>query len=140
MYLTPFLANVLLDVLLERAEQLAAFRRIWEAVEGGLVHGVVPAHGFTTIFYLARQQRDRDFATQVVRKLLQVFEVAPISGAVLREAAELGFRDFEDAVCAAAGRSSGCEVIVTRDRTGFAGSPLAVLDPEGALALIGQSH
>jgi hypothetical protein len=44
--------------------------------------------------------------------------------------------DFEDAVCVAAAEAADCELVVTRDPQGFAGSPVRVVDPTTALALL----
>ncbi len=53
---------------------------------------------------------------------------------VLRRALSLGWPDFEDAVCAAAAESCGCDAIVTRDPKGFVESPVRVVDCPAALA------
>jgi len=56
----------------------------------------------------------------VVGDLLTVFRVAPVDDAVIGRALTLAWRDFEDAVCAAAADAAGCNAIVTRDPRGFA--------------------
>jgi predicted nucleic acid-binding protein len=90
----------------------------------------------TTIFYLLRKARGASFARSAVRDLMTVFRAAPVTERVLRRALELPSRDFEDAVCAAAGESARCEVVVTRDPKGFRGCGLLVLDPSTALAAL----
>ena len=56
--------------------------------------------------------------------------------AVIRAALALGWTDFEDAVCVAAGQAARCDAVVTRDPEGF---PLpagdALCDPEVVEAL-----
>lgn len=126
--------NVALDVLLDRRPHSEPAAALWGAIESGRATGFLPAHGLTTVHYLARRSRGVRFARQVVEDLLTVFEIAPVDGAVLRRALALAFPDFEDAVCAASAVSSGCEVIVTRDPVGFRGAPLRVLDPRSTLA------
>lgn len=44
--------------------------------------------------------------------------------------------DFEDSVCAGAAEAAGCDALVTRDPSGFPDSPLPVVDPLTALALL----
>jgi len=46
--------------------------------------------------------RGASFACQGVERLIGVFEGATVDDAVVRRALELGWPDFEDAVCAAA--------------------------------------
>lgn len=96
----------------------------------------VPAHGFTTVFYLATRHRGAAFARRVVGDLLGVFDVARVDETVIRRALALEWPDFEDAVCAAAAEACGCTLVVTRDPAGFRGSPVPVVDPLTALALL----
>jgi hypothetical protein len=67
-----------------------------------------------------------------------VFGIAPVDGAVLAEALQLPFADFEDAVTAGAARLAGCECIVTRDPKGFRASPVRAFTPEAVLPLLGS--
>lgn len=126
--------NVALDVLLDRRPHSEPATALWGAIESGRATGFLPAHGLTTVHYLARRYRDVRFARQIVEDILTVFEIAAVDGTVLRRALALPFSDFEDAVCAACAVSSGCEVIVTRDPAGFRSAPLRVLDPASTLA------
>jgi len=52
----------------------------------------------------------------------------------LRRAIALGWPDLEDGVCAAAAAAVGCDVIATRDPSGFPDSPVRVSDPATVLA------
>ena len=128
--------NVVLDVLLERKPHVEAAARLWAAIERRQAVGVVPAHGFTTILYIAERAQDAAFASGVVERLLGLFAVAPVNADVLRSALQLGWPDFEDAVCATAAQEARCDAIVSRDPGGFPGAPLPVLDPTGAVALV----
>jgi len=51
----------------------------------------------------------------------------------------LAWPDFEDAVCAAAAETSGCEAIVTRDPDGYPNASLPVIDPAAALGWLTSS-
>jgi predicted nucleic acid-binding protein len=128
--------NVLLDAILERAPHADAAARVWAAVEAGRATGLVPGHGVTTLFYLLSRSRGPASARRAVAHLLTVFGVAPVNQATLQRALTLGWSDFEDAVCAAAAEAAGCDLIVTRDPTGFPASPVHVVDPATALALV----
>ena len=128
--------NVVLDVLLDRQPYVKASAAAWAAVETGVLEGMVAAHAVTTIHYLIRKELGNVKAKRIVSAMLKVFEVAAIDGAVVPEAMELSFSDFEDAVTAAAARLAGCECIVTRDPKGFHGSPVRSLTPEAVLPLL----
>jgi predicted nucleic acid-binding protein len=128
--------NVCMDVLLERAPFAGAAARLWEAVERGEIEGLLPAHGVTTIHYLMAREKGGPAARRLVSDLLRVFGVAPVDKAVLDQALALEWKDFEDAVCAAAAETSGCDLLVTRDVKGFAPSVVPAVDPLTAVALL----
>lgn len=131
--------NVILDVILDRPPGADAASALWAAIEKGQGRGVIPAHGVTTIFYVLEKARDTAFARVGVERLLKVFGVATVDDAGIRRALILGWPDFEDAVCAAAGEGIGCEAIVTRDPDGYPNCSLPVIDAAAAVAwLINQ--
>jgi len=130
--------NVLLDAMLERQPHANAAASIWTAVETRRAAGLVPAHGVTTLFYFFARARGAEAARRGIGHLLTVFDVAAVNQVVLQRALTLGWADFEDAVCAAAAESAGCDLIVTRDAAGFRSSPVHTVDPAAALALLDQ--
>lgn len=127
--------NVVLDVLLDRQPSAEASAAVWRAIETGAAQGLLAAHAVTTVHYLVRKELGTPQATRIIAKILTVFEVAAVDGSVVREALELPFSDFEDAVTASAARSAGCDFMVTRDPKGFRGSLVRTLTPEAAAAL-----
>jgi predicted nucleic acid-binding protein len=133
-----FDTNVVLDVLLDRQPYVEASAAAWAAVETGVAEGMLAAHAVTTIHYLVRKERGNAKARRIVSAILRVFGVAAVDAAVLQEALELPWPDFEDAVTAAAARAAGCEFIVTRDPKGFRGSPVRSLTPEAATPLLAR--
>lgn len=128
--------NVVLDAMLERPPHSAAASKLWAAAETRRAVCLVPAHGVTTLFYLLARAKGASFARGVVASVLRVFSIAPVDQGVLQRALGLGWPDFEDAVCAAAAETAGCDAIVTGDPKRFAGCPLAVLSPTGGVALL----
>ena len=133
-----FDTNVVLDVLLDRQPYVEASAAAWAAVETGVAEGMLAAHAVTTIHYLGRKESGNAKARRIVSAILRVFGVAAVDAAVLQEALELPWPDFEDAVTAAAARTAGCEFIVTRDPKGFRGSPVRSLTPEAVTPLLGD--
>jgi len=134
-----FDTNVILDVLLDPRHYAEASAAAWAAVETGVSEGLLAAHAVTTIHYLARKEMGAAKARRIISAMLKVFGVAALDGAVIQEALQLSFSDFEDAVTAAAARFANCECIVTRDPKGFRGSPVRCLTPEAANPLLGKS-
>jgi predicted nucleic acid-binding protein len=128
--------NVVLDAVLDRPPHSAAAARLWALAEAHEVEALVPAHGITTVFYLVARARDRSTARRAVERIMATFNVAPVDVGVLRRALALGGPDFEDSVCVGAAEAAGCEALVTRDPAGFPDTPLAVVEPPTALALL----
>jgi hypothetical protein len=128
--------NVVRDVLLDRRPHVTAAARVWTAIETGEAQGVLSAHAFTTIHYLAVRARGHSFARRTIGDLLRVFDVARVDVTVIRKALGFEWPDFENAVCAAAAVAAGCDTLVTRDLDGFLDPPLRVIGPETALAAL----
>ena len=131
--------NVILDVLLDRAPHAETSAALWAAVEAGEGEGLLAAHAVTTLHYLATRSGGREFGDRCVADVMSVFSVAPIDAPVLAEALDMKWSDFEDAVCAAAARSAGCDMIATRDPRGFKKSACPALAPIEALAVLRTS-
>ena len=126
--------NVVLDVLLDRRPFAPAASAVWSAVEEGRAVGFLSAHAVTTLHYLNTRDAGARAARETTDALLSVFEVAPVDAAVLNAAIRLGWKDFEDAVTAAAARRARCEALVTRNPRDFKGSPVRVLTTSEAAA------
>jgi predicted nucleic acid-binding protein len=133
-----FDTNVVLDVLLDRQPYAEASAAAWAAVETGVTEGMLAAHAVTTLHYLIRKERGAIKAKRILSGILRVFGVAAVDSAVIQEALQLPFADFEDAVTAAAARLAGCACIVTRDPKGFRGSPVRSLTPEAVIPLLAK--
>jgi predicted nucleic acid-binding protein len=128
--------NIVLDVLLDRRGHAEASTRVWAAIENGRAEGVLAAHAVTTIHYLVQKELGATHAKRVVSAVLRVLRIASVDSAIMQEALQLPFADFEDAVTATAARAAGCRFIVTRDPKGFRESSVRALTPEAAMPLL----
>ncbi|MEI7437866.1 MAG: PIN domain-containing protein [bacterium] len=126
--------NVVLDVLLARQPFVGASAEVFGLAEHSRIEGLLCATTITTIDYLLTQTMPRPAARQALQKLLELFEIAPVSRAVLEEALKSKLTDFEDAVLDQAGRLAGAEVIVTRNQKDFRQATLKILGPDELLA------
>lgn len=128
--------NVVLDVLLDRRPFAEPASALWATAENGAAEGFLAAHALTTLHYLNAKAVGPRMARDTTEALLSVFEVAAVDKAVLGDAVQLGWSDFEDAVTAAAARRSRCDVLVTRNPRDFKRSPVRVLSPSEVVAWI----
>ncbi|MEO6058040.1 MAG: PIN domain-containing protein [Gemmatimonadales bacterium] len=110
--------NVILDVLPARAPHAAPATALLDQVAARTVDGQLGAR-VTTIHYLAAKAVGPASAERHARTLLGVFEVAPVTRAVLTAALDLAYHDYEDAVLHAAANHAGAKAIVLRDSKGI---------------------
>lgn len=126
--------NIILDVLLERQPFVHQAAKLFEMIESGNLEGVIGATTVTTVDYFLKKALSMKEAMSVLKKLLKLFEVAPVNRLVLEDALDSGFLDFEDAVLHASALHVGAQAIVTRDEKGFRKATLAIYTPERFLS------
>ncbi len=131
-----FDTNVVLDVLLARAPHAAAAADLLTRVESGQLQGLLGATTVTTIHYLATKAVGRDLAAQHVATLLDLFDVAAVTRAILAAALDAGFADYEDAVLHQAAVHASATGIVTRNGRDFERATLPIYAPEELLRLL----
>lgn len=127
--------NVVLDVLEGRPAFVNDATLIFDRVERGVITGLLCATTITTIAYLAGKALGKQAANQQIRQLLTLFEVAPVTRAVLDAALASKTADFEDAVLAEAALGAGAQAIITRNLRDFAHSPVRAHTPAQWLAM-----
>lgn len=125
-----FDTNVMLDVFQGRRPFADHSGAALDRVVKGTLHGVFPAHGLTTAYYLLRKHAGHAAAIETVDWILRRFTIAPATAEVFAHARQLPVRDFEDAVVAAMALASHCDVIVTRNVDDFAMCGTPALTPE----------
>ena len=128
--------NLILDVLLDRKPHADDASAVWEAVETGRATGYLSAHAVTTVHYLNAKAVGSKMAGSTTDALLSVFDVSVVDEAVLRAAAALNWKDFEDAVTTSAAIRSRCDAIVTRNPKDFAKASIRVMAPREAAAAL----
>lgn len=125
--------NVVLDVLLERVPFYRAAAQVFAAIEQGTVSGLLCSTTLTTVYYVARKQVGREAAQNHIGNLLKLCDVACVTRAMFRQALQLDFRDFEDAVLHEAAAEVGAEAIITRNVADFGSARIPVFTPEAFL-------
>jgi predicted nucleic acid-binding protein len=131
--------NVILDVLLAREPFVAESRAIWDACDDGRLDGNVSAVTLTTVFYVCRHSAGSAKALESVRTCFAAFTVAATTPQMLEAAIQLPGTDFEDNVQIATASAQALEAIVTRDRTGYAASPIPIFTPSELLARLAKA-
>ena len=125
-----FDTNIVLDVLMDRLPYSEAAVELFSKVEDGTIIGYLCGTTITTVFYLTAKTIGAARAQEEIKKLLSLFEVAPVNRHVLEAALVLDFNDFEDAVIHEAACHVGADVIVTRNQRDFLKSKITVYSSE----------
>jgi predicted nucleic acid-binding protein len=131
-----FDTNIILDLLLDRHPFVNHAQALFEKVESRKIEGYIGATTVTTLDYLLTKSLSVNEAKKIIKKLMKLFEIAPVNRLILEDALESGFLDFEDAVLHAAAIHSGIQAIVTRDEKGFSKAKLAIYSPQALLNLM----
>ena len=126
--------NVVLDVLLARAEFVEAAQAVMYEIESGKSQGVICATTLTMIHYLSAKAAGVRAAQRNIALLLRLFEIAPVNRNVLELAVVSKQRDFEDAVLAHSVSLASAEVLITRNPKDFLTAPLRLATPMEWLA------
>jgi predicted nucleic acid-binding protein len=121
---------VVLDVLLDGEPFAEPAADLLSRAEAGEIAGCICATTITTIHYLAAKVVGAEDSLLAVRKLLSIFEVAPVNRPVLEAALDSRVTDFEDAVLHEAARQVFAQAIVTRNPKDFKKSDLLVYSPQ----------
>ena len=131
-----FDTNVIVDLLLDREPFAEAAASLAAHVERGRLTGVVCATTITTVHYLMTKAAGPKVARAQLRTLLDLFEVAPVTRAVLESAFDSRITDFEDAVIHESAREAAVQAIVTRDLEDFSSADSAVYSPGELLSVL----
>lgn len=130
-----FDTNVLMDVLLDRKPFADESAQVMDQVVRSAVTGLICASTVTTVFYLSSREAGKKEAMVQIRSLLGLYEVAPVTRAVLDAALASKSPDFEDAVLAEAAHQAGAQAIITRNLKDFAHSRVRAYTPRQWLAM-----
>ena len=86
-------------------------------------------HGLATAYYLLRRNRTEAETLGQMDRILEWAQVATAGDTQAREARDLGFPDFEDALQSVSAQECGADLIVTRNLADFAKSTVEAVHP-----------
>ena len=121
--------NILLDVILHRADFYQQAAAIWADCESRKVQGYVSAISLNNMHYIMRKMVAPYVALEYVRLVLNVFSIVPLDESILRLAVDLPQKDFEDAIQTFSAVQIKADCIVTRDKSHFSNHYMPVISP-----------
>ena len=129
-------ANIILDVLLNRPDFVKDSAMIWKLCETEQMKGYVSTLTFANLVYIMRKQLAPEKIEDVFHKLNLIFEFADFSVSDLTHAADLNWKDFEDAVQSVTAERIHADYIITRNVRDFSKSRVMAFTPPELLARI----
>ena len=127
-------ANILLDVLQRREPHYRDSALIWKLCEARKAEGWVSALTLANLVYVMRRELDPEQVEDVLNKLALIFQIAELTPADLRHAAELRWNDFEDALQAVTAARLHADAILTRNIRDYKKSSVIAFLPTEFLA------
>jgi predicted nucleic acid-binding protein len=111
--------NIILDVLLEREPFVEDAIDLFTWIEQGQLEAHIAATTITNIFYILRKAESREFALEAIARILQGFNLCPITHNTIELALQQSLKDFEDGVQTACALESNLDAIITRNQRDF---------------------
>jgi len=132
--------NIALDVLLKRVPYCEQSAKILVLSEKRVMDAYISASAITDIYYITRKAlKDKRAAIDLLRKLLNVVNVAAVTGENVRQALELEWDDFEDSIHYMAGKNLLVEYIITRNPLDFEHGSIPAVTPKEFLSYISDA-
>lgn len=128
--------NIILDVLCKRPEFYEDSARIFKLCEVKKITGVISALSIPNIMYILRKELDADKTKEVLDNLMLIFSFADLKADDLKKAADMKFKDFEDAIQSACASRIKANYIVTRNIKDFSESRVTAIKPTELLERI----
>jgi len=131
-------SNIALDILLKNTGLYAGSMAVFAYAEQNLINGYISASAVTDIFYISKKRHGKEIALNSIKKILQVFQPATVTGNNIFKALDLDWNDFEDAVQYIVGESFSVDYIITRNTVDFSGSNIPAVTPEQFIDIIAK--
>lgn len=121
--------NIVLDVLGRREPFFKNSQTVMQLVAEGKAEGSITATSLTDIYYILRKSLDDETLRAALRGLIELMDIAEVSGDDCLAALDLPMADYEDALLACCARRWKADYIVTRNIKDFTGAPIKAVTP-----------
>ena len=121
--------NIILDVLCKRPAFYEDSAKIFKLCEVKKISGVISALSIPNIMYILRKELDADKTREILDSLMLKFSVADLKADDLKKAADMRFKDYEDAIQSACATRIKANYIVTRNIKDFSESKVTAIKP-----------
>ena len=127
-------ANIILDVLEKRQPHFEASAAVWKLCETEQIEGFISALSFANLVYVLRKEFSAGDIEDVLTKLGLIFDFTALEVSDIQKAAELRWKDFEDAIQSVSAERIKADYIITRNVRDYKESRIPAFTPEEFLA------
>ena len=128
--------NVILDVLCNRPDFVEDASKIFKLCEIKKVDGYISALSVPNIVYIMRKEFDSAKIKEILEKLSLIFTIVDLKAEDIKKAANLDFKDYEDALQSICAKRIKANYIVTRNIKDYSNSPITAIKPSELLERI----
>lgn len=121
--------NIILDVLCKRPDFYKDSAKVFKLCEVKRISGVISALSIPNIMYILRKELDSEKTKEILDNLSLIFSIADLKADDLKKAADMQFKDYEDAVQSACAARINANYIITRNIGDFTMSKVAAIKP-----------
>lgn len=121
--------NIILDVFCKRPDFYEDSAKVFKLCEVKRISGVISALSIPNIMYILRKELDAKKTKEILDNLSLIFSIADLKADDLKKAADMGFKDYEDAVQSACAARIKANYIITRNIGDFTMSKVAAIKP-----------
>ena len=121
--------NVVIDYLADRAPFAEDAEAVIDVCVSDNHEGAFSGLSVCNAVYILGKSIGRRAAELLLKEVATLIDILPIDPGDIKSNLGADHHDFEDSLQIAAARSWGADIIVTRDKTGFANSPIKVMTP-----------
>ena len=123
-------ANIILDVLEKRHPHFEASAAVWKLCETEQIEGFISALSFANLVYVLRKELSAGDIEDVLTKLGLIFDFTALEVSDIQKAAELRWKDFEDAIQSVSAERIKADYIITRNVRDYKESRIPAFTPE----------
>lgn len=126
--------DIVLDLLARREPFYDAAAHLFSLAETGTISLAVSSLTFANLFYILRKQVSALHVHEVLRTFKQLVTVLPVDNAIIEQALQANFTDFEDAIQYFSALTAGCSALLTRNGRHYRKATISIFTAEAYCA------
>ncbi|MCW3489760.1 type II toxin-antitoxin system VapC family toxin [Dethiobacter alkaliphilus] len=119
--------NIILDVLLNRQPFVEKSARLFELAEKEKLEAFITSNSVTDIVYILRKAYGMEEIRNYLLIMFSFIKILNVAANDVVSALKMDVKDFEDAIIMQCAKQNGMDIIVSRNKKDFAGSPVKCL-------------